>query len=601
MFRNNASAKKAIVFWLLVVLVIVASAFAFVATQPSRVVVPVDTTGAVFRDAGQSIDARVEDLLQRMTVAEKIGQMAMVEKNSIHDRDDIARYGIGAMISGGGGKPEPNTPAGWLAMVNGFQEDALRSRLGIPLLYGADAVHGHSNVPGATVFPHFIGLGATQNPDLVRRVAEATTAELAATGIYWNLSPNLDVAQDARWGRMYESFGSDTALVSALGAAYMEGVSAGGAAIGTAKHFVGAGGMRWGTSSNKEFKIDQGTTDEDEAILRRVHLPPFKAAISAGAASVMVGLNSWNGIKLSANQYLLTDVLKKELGFDGFVVSDWYGVYEIPGGDYRAAVTAINAGVDMVMLPFDYKTFIRNVRVAMERGEISEARIDDAARRILTAKFKAGLFDRSLAGDEGLSVVGSEEHRALAREAVRASQVLLKNTANTLPLSKTASRIVVAGSSAHNIGRQSGGWTVEWQGIDGNWIPGTTILDAIKGAVSSQTEVEYDLEGNFVASKPLADVGVAVVGEAPYAEGWGDSEHPALTPEDLQTIDRVKAASKKIVVIIVSGRPLDIRTHASAWDAVVAAWLPGSEGQGVSDVLFGEYPFTGKLPVAWKL
>jgi beta-glucosidase len=599
--RNETSAKKAIAFWLLVVLVVVASAFAFVAAQPSGAVVPADTTGAVFRDAKQPLETRVEDLLSRMTIAEKIGQMAMVEKNSIHDRNDIARYGIGAMISGGGGKPAPNTPAGWLAMVNGFQSDALRSRLGIPLLYGADAVHGHSNVPGATVFPHFIGLGAAQDTSLVRRVAEATTAELAATGISWNLSPNLDVAQDMRWGRVYESFGSDTATVSALGAAYMEGVSAGGTVIGTAKHFMGAGGMRWGTSSNKEFKIDQGTTEEDEATLRRVHLPPFKAAIDAGGASIMVGLNSWNGMKLSANRYLLTDVLKNELGFKGFIVSDWYGVYEIPGGNYRAAVTAINAGVDMVMLPFDYKSFVRNVRVAMERGEISEARIDDAARRILTAKFKAGLFDRSFATEEGLSIVGSDAHRALAREAVRASQVLLKNNASTLPLSKTTPRIVVAGSSAHNIGRQSGGWTVEWQGIDGNWIPGTSVLDAIKGAVSAQTEVAYDLEGNFAASKSLADVGVAVVGEAPYAEGWGDQEHPSLTSEDLQTIARVKAASKKIVVIIVSGRPLDIRSHASAWDAVVAAWLPGSEGRGVADVLFGEYPFIGKLPVAWEL
>jgi beta-glucosidase len=582
----------------LILAAIVASLAALRTEDPA----PVDVADAPYRDASLSVEERVDDLLARMTTAEKIGQMAMVERKSIYDRGDIARYGIGALVSGGGSNPDPNTPESWLQMTNRYQTDALRSRLKIPVLYGADAVHGHSNVPGATVFPHFIGLGATHDADLVRRVARATTEELAATGVYWNFSPNLDVPQDMRWGRVYESFSSDTATVAELGRAYLEGIGdADDAAIGTAKHYMGAGGMRWGTSINKDYRIDQGATEEDEATLRRVHLPPFKAAVEAGATSVMVGLNSWNGVKLSANRYLLTDVLKEELGFDGFVLSDWYGVYEIPGGEYHAAVTAIDAGVDMIMLPFDYKSFAGYVTQALANGDLTQARIDDAARRILRAKFRAGLFDRWLPDASRLSRVGSEEHRALAREAVRKSMVLLKNAGRTLPLDEKASRIVVAGSAAHNLGRQCGGWTVEWQGIDGNWIPGTTILDGIKAAAPEGADVEYDLDGNFTSSKPLADVGIAVVGEAPYAEGYGDSEHPALTPEDLATIAKVRAASRRIVVVIVSGRPLDIHAYAKNWDAIVAAWYPGTEGAGVADVLFGEYPFTGKLPVAWPL
>lgn len=564
---------------------------------------PVDTASFAFRDASLPVEARVEDLLSRMTTAEKIGQMAMVERKSVHNREDLARYGIGALVSGGGSNPDPNTAASWLEMTNTYQSDALRSRLGIPLLYGADAVHGHANVPGATVFPHFIGLGATRDADLVRRVARATTAELAATGVYWNFSPNLDVPQDMRWGRVYESFSSDTAVVTELGRAYVEGIASlpDDVAIGTAKHYMGAGGMRWGTSVNDDYRIDQGATTIGEAELRRVHLPPFKAAVEADVSSVMVGLNSWNGVKIAANRYLVTDVLKEELGFDGFVVSDWYGVYEIPGGEYHGAVTAIEAGVDMVMLPYDYMSFIGYVTQALERGDLTQARIDDAVRRILRAKFRAGLFDRALADDSRLSRVGSAEHRALAREAVRKSLVPLKDAGRTLPLAKDAARIVVAGSAAHNLGRQCGGWTVEWQGIDGNWIPGTTILDGIRDAVSGTTEVEYHLEGDFTPARPRADVGIAVVGEAPYSEGYGDSERPALTPEDLAIIAKVKAASEKIVVVIVSGRPLDIRPYAKDWDAVVAAWLPGTEGAGVADVLFGDHPFTGKLPVEWRL
>jgi beta-glucosidase len=557
-----------------------------------------------YRQADLPVPDRIESLLACMTQDEKIGQLALVEKNSVHRKADIVSYSLGAILSGGGAKPEPNTPAAWLAMVDEFQGYAKGSRLGIPLLYGIDAVHGHTNVIGATNFPHAIGLGASRDADLVRRIGAITAQEMAATGIHWNFSPTVDVVQDIRWGRTYETFGNNTDVVSKLGAAYLDGLQSfantPAAVIGTAKHYLGNGAMTWGTSGNPDFKIDQGATLVDEATLRAVHLPPFAAAVKAGVSSVMVSHTTWNGVELVASHYLLTDVLKEELGFQGFVVSDWYGVYEIPGGEYRAVVTAINAGVDMVMLPYDYKSFTSYMRRALAQGEISAARLDDATRRILRAKFAAGLFDEEAVPSSLLDEFGSAEHRQVAREAVRKSLVLLKNENTLLPLSKDTSRIIVAGSSAHNLGRQSGGWTVEWQGIDGNWIPGTTILDGIRQAVASTTVVDYDAAGNFAASKVKADVGIVVVGEAPYAEGWGDSEHPALTSEDLQAITRVRAASQQTVVVIVSGRPLDLPRFAQG-NALVAAWLPGAEGAGVADVLFGDYPFTGKLPVPWTL
>ena len=603
--------KRISPFWLLVVIVLFCfmSAFIFINRWMNKPIsldaTQVDTTSFVYRDASQPVETRVEDLLSHMTTEEKIGQLILVAKNSIRDRDDIVGYGIGAVLSGGGEKPEPNTPQGWLSMVNQLQNAAKKSRLGIPILYGVDAVHGHTNVPGATIFPHAIGLGASRDEDLVRRIGFATAEELIATGIHWNFSPSLDVTQDTRWGRTYETFGSDTDTVRKLGAAYVQGLQTGTTSnarvAGTAKHYLGTGAMVWGTSGNPDFKIDQGITRATEAVLRSEHLPPFIDAIHEGVQSIMVGHTSWNGIELAANQYLLTDVLKKELGFKGFVVSDWYGVYEIQGGQYNGVVTAINAGVDMVMLPYDYISFTNYMQQALSQGDITHERLDDAVRRILRVKFSVGLFDDVLSDHASLSQVGSEEHRKLAREAVQKSLVRLKDNQSILPLDKTLSHILVAGSSAHNLGRQSGGWTIEWQGIDGNWISGTTILDAIKHAVSKNTVVDYTIDGIFPKTEMLADVGIAIVGEAPYAEGWGDNAHPALSPEDLKTIANVKRASKKLVVIIVSGRPLDIQPYVNSWDAVVAAWLPGSEGLGVTDVLFGDKPFTGSLPIAWPL
>ena len=561
-------------------------------------------TNLPYQDSALSIEARADDLINRMTVAEKIGQMALIEKNSVSDLNDIAKYGLGAMMSGGGGKPENNTPEGWFQMVENFQSYSQKTRLGIPLLYGIDANHGHSNVFGATIFPHSIGLGASRDPDLVRDVAKATAKEVAATGINWVYSPNLDIALDTRWGRSYETFGSDPGLTEILGQAYVEGLQFSDQNSSTiaaaAKHYIGNGSSEWGSSINKDFFIDQGNSKIGEDELRKIHLEPFRRAIDADVKSVMVGLNKWNGEKISFNKYLLTDVLKGELGFQGFVFSDWYGVYEKEENRYNALVKAINAGVDMVMLPYDYKFFSDSIHYAVANGYISEKRLNDAVRRILKVKFEIGLFDKIETDKSGLKSVGSKEHRDLARMAVRKSLVLLKNN-NTVPISKNISKVLVAGSAADNLGKQSGGWTIEWQGVDGNWIPGTTILKGIRDAVSSSAQVEYDLKGNFIGQKKLADIGIAVVGENPYTEGWGDNENPKLSPEDIEAIDNLKKNSLKIIVIITSGRPLDIKQYTNDWDAVIAAWLPGSEGQGIADVLFGDYSFIGTLSVGWDL
>jgi len=406
--------------------------------------------------------------MNRMTVAEKIGQMVLVEKNSIHDLNDITQYNLGALLSGGGAGPKQDTPLAWLQMINDFQSAAKNTCLGIPLLYGIDAIHGNGNVLGATIFPHFIGLGATKDPDLVKRVAKATAEEMVATGIYWNFAPNLDVAKDIRWGKTYETFGSDTANVAQLGQAYLEGtqISSDGyfKVLANPKHFIGGGDMEYDTSRNKEFKVEEGNITIDEEALRQVHLVPFQKAITGGARAIMVGTASWQNKMNSDNYHLLTELLKKELGFSGFIVSDWYGVYQIETSKYNSLVRAVNAGIDMVMTPFEYKDFISNLQKALANGDIAEERLNDAVRRILTVKFETGLFDRPEAKPEGLSIIGSATNRELAREAVRKSQVLLKNENSVLPLPVSLQNIIVAGSAADNLGRQAGGWTTEWQG-----------------------------------------------------------------------------------------------------------------------------------------
>lgn len=569
----------------------------------------VDETAA-YTNPDLPVAERVDDLLARMTLAEKIGQMTLVEKNSVTP-DGVADQLLGGVLSGGGGYPPGNTPEGWVDMVRAYQDAALQTRLGIPLLYGVDAVHGHNNLKGATIFPHNIGLGATQNPDLLTQIGRATAVEVAATGIFWNYAPVLAVPQDVRWGRTYEAFGENTELVTQLATAYQRGLQGADLAdpqtvLATPKHFVADGGTAWGSSTTGDYQIDQGDAQMDEATLRAVHLPPYQAAIDAGALSVMVSFSSWNGTKMHAHDYLLTEVLKGELGFDGFLVSDWQAIDQIDPGDYDASVvTAVNAGIDMNMVPYDAGRFIRTLTRAVENGDVSQARIDDAVRRILTAKFALGLFERPYADPDLLSQIGSDAHRDLAREAVRQSLVLLKNEGDALPLSADTPLIFVAGEAADDIGIQSGGWTIEWQGQVGNITPGTTLLDGIEAAVGPNTAVHFDRFGKFdrvddAGGNPaIADIGIAVVGERPYAEGVGDSADLSLAESELAIIDRLRERSKQLVVVLISGRPLIVTEPLATADAFVAAWLPGSEGAGVADVLFGAAPFSGKLPYSW--
>jgi len=559
---------------------------------------------AVYENSSESIDVRVADLLSYMTLEEKIGQMTLVERNSLETNSDIAFYQLGALLSGAGSKPENNTLTGWQEMIAAYKAEAAATRLGIPLLYGVDAIHGHAHVGGVTFFPHALGLGATQDAALVEAVARATARQIAAGGANWNFAPNLDQPRDMRWGRVYEGFSDDTELVSQLSVAYLEGLQSPRNAgeqvfvLGTLKHYLGLGDMGFNTSLNENYLIDQGVTEASEELLRVRYLPPYQAAVNAGALSVMVGLNTWGDKRMVLEEYLLTDVLKGELGFKGFVVSDWYGVHEGRQNIFGATVGAINAGVDMVMLPFDYKQFAKHMRWANRLGLISDERIDEAVGRILYAKFALGLFDKKesvLVLEEAVEV----EERALARRAVADSLVLLKND-GVLPISPSVAHIRVAGSAADNIGRQMGAWSLEWQGIEGNDVPGaTSILTGIKAAVSAGVKVEYDQLGEFSSGGTLADVGIAVVGEKPYAEGWGDREYPILEAEDLLAIKNLQMVSKKVVVVLISGRPLFITSEIDSFDGLVAAWLPGSEGAGVADALFGVKPFSGKLPVPW--
>lgn len=557
-----------------------------------------------YKQADAPLGERVDDLLARMTLAEKIGQMTLVEKDSIQAAD-IAALGIGGLLSGGGGYPKTgNSPELWAQMVDSFQQQALASRLGIPLIYGADAVHGHSNVKGATIFPHNIGLGAANDPALVAEIGRVTALEMAATGIYWNYAPGVMVPQDIRWGRTYEGYGERPDRVSRLAVAYLQGLQdpallAPNTVIGTPKHFVGDGGTRWGTGSSG-YRIDQGVTDVDEATLRAVHLPPYQAVVAAGARSIMVSYSSWGGMKMHAQKYLITDVLKGELGFSGFVVSDWGAIDQIDSDYTKAVVTAINAGIDMNMVPYDYRRFIETLTRAVEAGDVPMARIDDAVRRILTVKIEMGLFEQPFSRPDLLPLVGSDDHRALARRAVAASLVLLKNEGGLLPLSPNLGHLYVAGAAADDIGIQSGGWTIEWQGKTGDITPGTTILEGIKQAVGPQTVVEYSQSGNFQGNVTAADaVCLAVVGELPYAEGKGDSATLNLPPGENRVLRRLEEVCANLVVVLISGRPLLVADFLPRWDALVAAWLPGSEGAGVADVLFGAVPFRSKTPVTW--
>ncbi|HVA86079.1 MAG TPA: glycoside hydrolase family 3 protein [Candidatus Saccharimonadales bacterium] len=564
------------------------------------------------------VDERVDALLAAMTITEKIGQLTQVEVNSIAPAE-VRDEAIGSVLSGGGGNPSPNTPASWAARVRRYQEAALQSRLGIPILYGVDAVHGHNNAVGATIFPHNIGLGATRDPDLVSRVARATACELLATNVPWTFAPNVSVPQDIRWGRTYEGFGERTELVSELAGAYVRGLAAGSdhlasgsrPTLASLKHFVGDGGTTWGTSSRypwipgwwqspvaDRWQIDQGDLQIDEVALRRIHLPPYLDGIAAGARTVMASYSSWNGVKVHGHRGLLTDLLKGELGFDGFVVSDWLAVRQISEDFDEGVASALNAGLDMVMVPYEYRRFVDSVHHALETNRISLERINDACRRILRVKVEIGLFERPFGDEHLLTEVGGVGHRALAREAVRKSVVLLKNDGESLPASPDAGLIIVAGAPADDIGTQCGGWTIEWQGRPGPVTAGTSLLEAINGAVSAGTRVLYEAAGRF-PDVLRASLGIVVLAEPPYAEGEGDRLSLSLPRPDVELVERMRARCDRLVVVLFSGRPLLINEVIDLADSFVAAWLPGTEATGIADVLFGDYPFVGQLPVTW--
>ncbi|WP_298482695.1 glycoside hydrolase family 3 N-terminal domain-containing protein [uncultured Chloroflexus sp.] len=562
-------------------------------------------TIAIYRDPAVPIPARVEDLLQRMTLAEKIGQMTLIEKNSL-TADQVRDLFIGGVLSGGGGYPATdNSPAAWAEMVNTFQHAALSTRLGIPIIYGADGVHGHNNLYGAVIFPHNIGLGAANNPVLVEQIGRATATEMAATGVFWNYAPGVMVVRDVRWGRTYEGYAERPDHVATLAAAFVRGLQAPDIAapnrvIGTPKHYLGDGGTAWGSSTTENYQLDQGETMGDEAILRAVHLPPYRATIAAGAQVIMASYSSWNGQKMHASSYWLSDVLKQELGFSGFVVSDWAAIDQIDPTYDRAVITAINAGIDMNMVPYDARRFINALTRAVEAGAVSEERINDAVRRILTVKFAMGLFEQPFAQTNLLPQIGSTMHRELARTAVAESLVLLKNEQQLLPLTKDIRHLYIGGQAANDLGIQAGGWTIEWQGRVGSIIPGTTILAGIQAAVSPQTVVEYNEHGRFTGDPGAADaVCIAVVGELPYAEGRGDSASLSLPINEQRVLYRMEETCARLVVVLIAGRPLIVTDSLPRWDALVVAWLPGSEGAGVADVLFGDRPFRGRLPVTW--
>ncbi|XP_025818120.1 uncharacterized protein LOC112894582 [Panicum hallii] len=571
----------------------------------------------LYKDPRQPLNRRIDDLLRRMTLAEKIGQMSQIERENA-TADVVRDYFVGSVLSGGGSVPAPQAPPeAWVKMVNEMQRAAMSTRLGIPMLYGIDAVHGHGNVYKATVFPHNVGLGCTRDPELVKKIGAATALEVRATGIPYVFAPCVAVCRDPRWGRCYESFSEDpkvvqqmTSVISGLqgeipasglrGAPFVAGQRN---VAACSKHYVGDGGTASGINEN-----DTVATFHE---LLGTHMPPYYSAVIRGVSTVMVSFSSWNGVKMHANHFLVTDFLKTRLRFRGFVISDWRGLDKMTSPEHADYITSVKlgilAGIDMVMIPYTYTEFIDDLTTLVRNGTIPMSRIDDAVRRILRVKFTMGLFENPY-GDPSLSAeLGKPEHRELAREAVRRSLVLLKNGKDgeqpLLPLPKKAGSILVAGSHADNLGYQCGGWTITWQGQGGNNLTaGITILDGIRRAVDRGTEVVYseNPDAGFVRRNAgRFDYAVVVVGEPPYAESFGDNLNLTVPAPGPSVIRNVCGGGIRCAVVLVSGRPLAVEPFVGAVDALVAAWLPGTEGQGVSDVLFGDYEFTGKLARTW--
>jgi beta-glucosidase len=568
--------------------------------------------------ADPAMEKKIAELLARMTLEQKVGQMVQAEIRDVTP-EDVRKYGLGSILNGGGAFPGNNkhaTLADWVNLADRFYDasmDTAGGALAIPVIWGTDAVHGHNNVIGATLFPHNIGLGATRNPDLIQRIGEVTAIEVATTGIDWTFAPTVAVVRDDRWGRTYESYSEDPEIVKAFASRMVMGLQGAAATptfldsnhvIATAKHFIGDGGTDQG--------VDRGDNLSPEQQLLDIHGQGYVAALSAGVQTVMASYNSWRGWKVHGQQYLLTDVLKKQMGFDGPVVSDWDGVDEVQGCSKDKCAQAINAGVDMIMVPTEWKGFLQNTIAAVKAGTISEARIDDAVTRILRLKYRAHMFDKGRPSSRPLAnkseLLGAPEHRAVARQAVRESLVLLKNTGGLLPL-KRRSKVLVAGSGADNLSKQTGGWTITWQGTENTNadFPGaTSVLAGIRSVVNEAGgTVIYSSNGDF---KKKPDVAVVVFGEEPYAEGAGNVktiDYVSPDDADLKLLEKLRAAGVPVVSVFLTGRPLWIDPELNASDAFVVAWLPGTEGAGIADVIFRNaagavnHDFKGKLSFSW--
>lgn len=560
------------------------------------------------RDA--ALEARVEAALQTLTVRQKVGQITQPEIRAITP-DEVREYAIGTVLNGGGGWPGQDraaTPAQWRALSDQFQAAALQATPGIPLLWGTDAVHGHNNVRGATIFPHNIALGATRNADLVRDIGRATARAVRATGVHWAFAPTLAVVQDVRWGRTYESFGNDPALVRRLGQAAIEGLQDGlkdgRGVLATAKHYIADGGTRRG--------IDQGVAATTPTELAQVHGAGYLGALDAGVLTVMASFSSWTDSaayvqhgKMHGNKTLMTDVLKQRLAFDGLIVSDWDGIGQLPGCRNEDCPAAVNAGIDIVMVPFHWKAFHANTLRAVEDGRIPMARLDDAVRRILRVKFSLQVPSAVPATVEALQAP------ELARRAVRESLVLLKHRPGLLPLPATA-RVLVVGAAADSLPHQAGGWSVTWQGRDttnADFPQGTSLLAALRQRLGA-AQVTFDADGSRHDPKQF-DAVIAVLAETPYAEGEGDVRltenlrHSRRHPQDAAVLQRVAGRGAPVITLLYSGRPLYVNDLANRSDAFIAAWQPGTEGAGLTDVLVAPadgraWPgFTGRLSFPW--
>jgi beta-glucosidase len=568
--------------------------------------------------ANAAADEYAGQLLAHMSVEEKVGQMIQADIASITPTE-LHTYKLGSILAGGNAAPGGNprtSPQAWLDLTDEFFRASLtsgsESHAAIPILFGIDAVHGHAKIVGATIFPHNVGLGATHDIDLLRRIGQATAEEVAATGIDWTFAPTVAVARDVRWGRSYESYSESPDLVAAYAAAMVIGLQgqrgtpqfmAPGRTLSSVKHFLGDGGTRDGR--------DQGVTDIPESELRAIHAAGYLSAIDAGALIVMASYNSWNGEKMHADHYLLTDILKGRLGFEGFVVGDWNAQEQIPGCTKSRCAAAFLAGVDMLMAPDSWRELYENTLAEAKSGEIPPARIDDAVRRILRVKIIAGMFKRQAPkqreGAADFTRLGSAAHREIAREAVRKSLVLLKNDRATLPLNPH-SKILVAGDAADSIPAQTGGWTIDWQGnhnSNADFPGATSIFGGIRAAAAAGGGSAVLAEDGRFKEKP--DAAIVVFGEGPYAEFQGDRETLEYSPNDRHELDllrRLRARGVPTIAIFLSGRPLWVNPYINASDAFVAAWLPGSEGEGVADVLFSSaggkhYDFTGRTAFSW--